>query len=221
MCKDKLRYLALGDCLTKGPLALFLDGFAYRFCRFLSCTHRCVNCRNLGRFGLKSWGLLRQLKCDREVKYAVKEADIITISIGGNNILRSASNNYTCINKRIAHEGIEYFREDWPKILYNIRNTLCSEAEVYVMNLYNPYCPNDPNYEIADYFICELNSIIEDRRLINIYSYNVVDVYCKFERNKDKEWTFFQNIFFRDPHPNWEGNQQIFLAFKEAYCEED
>lgn len=217
MCNKQLNYVALGDCLTRSFLAFFLDGFAYRFCRYLECNNCCVCCRNLGCSGITSTGLLKQLKCDSEVRCAVKKADVLTISVGGNNLLKSAFDNFSCINRVLAGIGVERFARDWPKILCKIRKELCSDAEIYVMNLYNPYCPNDPNYKIADYFICGINSIIEDRALMEAYCYDVVDIYCRFERNKDKEWTFLNNIFRRDPHPNWEGNQQMFLALVDEY----
>lgn len=221
MSKEELLYVALGDSLTEGFLSFFLDGFAYRFCRFLKCNCRCARCSNLGCLGITSTRLLRQLKYDSETRCAVKKADLLTISIGGNNLLKSASNNYRCINEKVAHIAIKHFLEDWPRVLYIIREELSSESEIYVMNLYNPYCPDDSNYEIADHFICQLNSIIEDRELIESYNYKVVDLYCRFKNNEDKDWTFFNNMFIRDPHPNWEGNQQIFLALVEEYCEND
>lgn len=218
MCNIELRYTALGDAITGGAMAYFFIGFAYRFCDFLRCKYGCVKCCNFGCPGLTSCCLLKQLKYDCEVKAAVKKSDIITITVGGCNLLKASFEGYQCINRNLAHKWIDRFREDWPKIMYRIRKELCSEAEIYVMNVYNPYCPSDPNYEIADYYICGINSIICDLSLRREYNYNVVDVYCLFEENRDKEWTFFDHIFLKNPNPNWEGNQRIFLAFKDEYC---
>lgn len=217
MCNSKLNYTALGDSITDGFMAYLLGGFVYRFSSYLRCKYGCVESCNFGCPGLSSCGLLKQLQCDWDIKHSVKRADIITITIGGNNFLKCTSRDYKCISRRLATKWIEHFKEDWPEILDNIRRKLCSEAEIYVMNLNNPYCPNDENYDIADHYIREFNSIIEDSSLVGEYDYNVVDVYCLFKENRDKEWTFFDHLFLRDPHPNWEGNQQIFLAFEEEY----
>jgi lysophospholipase L1-like esterase len=216
---EHILYTALGDSISGGFGARITCGFAYRFCDYLTCKYCSVKCRNLACPGLTSCGLLQQLRKDPEVRCCVKAADVITISIGGDNLLKCTCDNYRTICRKSAEKWVGRFREDWPRILDCIRRGLCSQAQLYVMTLYNPYHHCDCNYELADYYIRQINSIIADPILVQTYNYVVVDVYTCFESNRCKDWTFFSDCLLRDPHPNCEGQRQIYCMFKKAYNE--
>lgn len=209
---NKLYYTALGDSLTNSIAADLFDGFAYQICRYFkkNCDDVCFS--NLGRSGLKSCGLLTMLKHCCSVRCRVKDSDIITITIGGNDLLCCAYNNYYCIDKRCAEKAVKKFRCNWVGIMETIRRDLCSEADIYVMTMYNPYCPGDCNYEVAEYFIQQLNSIIADPILTYSYNYNIVDIYSCFKYNQKKCLTFFDRLI-RNPHPTCTGNCQIADCF--------
>lgn len=209
-------YTALGDSITEGFGAFFLNGFAYRLSNCIRKIYPDAQFINYGIPGLDSQGLLQQLRKSRQAMRVVKRADMITITIGGNNLLDSARDNYYKIDNKKASIGAEKFRRDWPKILYELRYDIGSAAEIYVMTVYNPYKKKDSNYESANYYVCALNSIIKDPMLKAEYNYQEVDVYKLFKENDSKEWNFFYNRLFRNPHPNIEGNRAIARVFRQT-----
>lgn len=209
-------YTALGDSITNGFAAYACNGFAFNLCKFLKCKYAFKCCKNLGIPGLTSRGLLQNLNSSSEMRHAVKNSSIITISIGGNNIRKCTSDNYNHINKNIADKELFKFKQDWITILECIRNDIGSSAKIYVMTLFNPYSYNDCNYELADFYIQQLNNIISDPYLLSSYGYSVVDVYSYFKMNNSEYWTFFNypfNSIARSPHPTEEGHYQITKAF--------
>ncbi|APM40037.1 SGNH/GDSL hydrolase family protein [Clostridium kluyveri] len=85
---SSINYLALGDSISYGMSADPGKGYVDLFHKHLETLGRYgeVNLQNLSVSGDKSSDLLTKLQTD-EYKEAVKDAKIITISIGGNNLL--------------------------------------------------------------------------------------------------------------------------------------
>jgi lysophospholipase L1-like esterase len=206
-------YTALGDSIAYGLGAPNRYGYVFQFGDFLKSRYPNVKLRNVSSPGMTSSGLLFRLRLNERTRFAVKNAGLITISIGGNNLLKSSGQNYTQINTSIAQAGVKRFAADWPRILSCIRNSIGSKAPILAMTLYNPYRYDDPGYPSANYFINQINTIIKNTSLQNAYGYLAVDVYEYFESNSTKDWTYF-NQLKRNPHPNEEGHRQIFSLHK-------
>lgn len=85
---SSINYLALGDSISCGMSADSGKGYVDLFHKHLETLGRYgeVNLQNLSVSGDKSSDLLTKFQTD-EYKEAVKDAKIITISIGGNNLL--------------------------------------------------------------------------------------------------------------------------------------
>lgn len=216
ICRGKYyNYTVLGDSIAFGLWASFNRGYVFLLRNYFRCKYSCVWLENEAIPGITSRAQLILLKESPSMRETVRKAHAITISIGGNNLLESTSENYTCINEKIACEGVNRFTQDWPLILECIRKDICSDARIYAMTIYNPYKCSDPNYIIANKYITQINSVIADPVLIAQYGYIVVDVYGCFERNMNKTWTGF-NRPKRNPHPNNEGHKQIALLHAKA-----
>jgi lysophospholipase L1-like esterase len=215
--KDYIVYAALGDSISKGIGATIFCGFAYRLYNFFKECFCKVYFKNAAKPGLTTSGLLRQLKRDDELRCLLEKSDVVTITIGGNHLLNSAVDNYTRIRQKWALLGVRAFRKTWPLILRELRTIIGCQGQIYVANLYNPYKCCDPNYYIADKYIGEINSIMAQPNLIEEYNYVVVDIYSHFESYPEKTWTFFNNCFYRDPHPNYEGHKQIARLFRKVW----
>lgn len=209
---NKLYYTALGDSLTNSISSTLCYGFAYRLCRYLKDKHYNVHFKNTAQPGLTSSGLMNQLEFNDALRSAIEEADLITITLGSNNLLRCTSNNYCRINEKTANEAVSKFKEDWLDILYCIRTELNCEADIYVLNIYNPYSIKDSNYELADHYIKLVNRAIAFPPLVKDYDYSVVDIYNCFKNADTNYLTFFDYPFsyiIRDPHPNYEGHYKM------------
>lgn len=208
-------YTALGDDISSGFGAILLRGFAYRINKFLKSKYPYVVFNNFAKPSYTSNDLLTQLISNSQTRLSVKNSKIITISIGANNLLKGVADNFSELDGRILRYEVEVFRKDWTEILYFIRQRICSEASIYVMNLYNPYSLDDPNYSIAEYYINCINSIINSDFWTKTYNYKVVDIHEYFKVNSCKKLTFF-NSCVKEPFPSFKGCKYIAEAFIHA-----
>jgi lysophospholipase L1-like esterase len=166
--------------------------------------------------GATSADFLQQLKNDLPpgTRRAIRDAQIITIFIGGNNLDRCVSNNFGTIDTACAAQGVADFERDWPLILQEIRTGIGSQAKLYVATQYNPYKGDDPNYATADPYIRGLAAPINDPANQSAYDYKVVDVYADFQGQlpegtwKVCNWTHFCEDT-RDQHPTQAGYEEI------------
>jgi lysophospholipase L1-like esterase len=205
-------YTALGDDISKSLAAFLSYGFVYRIKKHLRIKNSNFVYNNFAKNSFTSSDLLSQLKNSLEIRQCIKKSKVITISIGGNNLLKGLFENFSEIDGRIAKHGIEQFKEDWPEILYFMRNHIASKASIYVMTLYNPYSYDDPNYSIAEYYISTLNLIIKSEFWMKTFNYKVVDVHDNFEGNMLRKFAFL-NGYVREPLPNYKTYKHIGEAF--------
>lgn len=214
-----LLYTALGDSIAAGVGAANDYGYVDYFRDFLATRHQCANLLNRANSGFTSRDLLNQLWNDQITREGVKNADILTISIGGANLLHclnSASPN-NCLTNEIAA-----FTHDWPIILMEIRKNIRSDANLYVITVYNPLTGSDPNYDKVELFIQKINHIIKNTIYRSKFHYNVVDVHANFQGQFPNrvwevcKWTHFCE-FPPNPHPTDSGHKEIARLHELAY----
>ena len=135
------------------------------------------------------------------------------------------------------HEGIHQFEQELPLILNAIYETN-KDAEVYIQTIYNPFKGFKHTYEdevvmdletIADYYISQLNQIIENAVNTQNQVLNrnciLVDIYDAFKSSDvdyvNANFSRLYKDFEFDPHPNKEGHQKIadaiFYRWKEYH----
>lgn len=213
-------YTALGNSIAFGEGASFgmgtlkNYGYVYYFRDFLDRLFNNVMLRNHAIPGFTSSTLLNQLQTNVNVRESVKNADLITISIGGGDLLE-------CLNDPVClSNAVVTFSQNWKQILKIIRKDLRSKARILVMTIYNPV-PGDeqPNFDQAEFFIQQINQVIKANR--SAFRYLVVDVHDDFlgqftetEQWKVCIWTHFcegpqppNNL--PDPHPTDSGHLEI------------
>ena len=205
-------YTALGDDISKSPEAFLLYGFVYRIKQYLKLKNTHLVFNNFAKPLFTSSQLLWQLKNDSYIRQCVKKSKVITISIGGNNLLDGVFKNFSDIDGRACKDGIKQFREDWPNILYFIRNSIGSKASIYIMTLYNPYSYDDRNYSMAEYYVSTLNLIIKSGFWIKTLNYKVVDIHEYFRGNFQQKYIFLSS-YIRQPLPNYKEYKKIAEAF--------
>jgi len=156
--------------------------------------------------GHKSADLLAILDTDEAAKQDIRDADIIALNIGGNDLL--ASNVITLVLRLIflgdesaADEYIEAFRPKFAQAVEKIR-ALNPDALFIVQTLYN--CMEGvplvgSAYEVA---VLKLNAIYWDYLEANPDTYVIADVYEAF-KGRD-------GLVFRDRlHPSDDGHAMI------------
>ncbi len=140
---DTLSYVALGDSLATGYGA---RGYVDRYADLLRTdTGTNVEVRNLGVNGLTSGQLRAGIEGDRRVREAVRRADVVTINIGANDLLRArqryqsgscgGADNQDCLRKAVAG-----FRANWDAVLDGVLAGVRSTDTTIVrtMDFYNP-----------------------------------------------------------------------------------
>lgn len=181
---------------------------------------------NISVNGYDSEDVLKQLETDEAVE-AIKSASVISLSVGGNNILKTIIQNAEDITdlsgllKMISPdliaqltEGIAVFENDFPVIIETIKE-INPDAQIIVQTVYNPYkFVNTGSLidfaSISDSIIVKLNNVIISYFNENPDAFILSDVYTAFEEKA--EATFINADFDTmnvDPHPSKEGHALI------------
>jgi lysophospholipase L1-like esterase len=215
------QYTALGNSIAFGEGASFSlndaenkYGYVYYFRDFLAKKFSCVKLINRAVRGFASSDLLYQLQTDETTRKAVKKANLVTIGIGGNDLLKCFPQPPLTIPACLSN-GVATFARNWPMIMEEIRKNIRSHAEILVMTLYNPFRGDDPNFGTAELFIRQINQVIKANRCK--FQYKVVDVHADFlgqftNTNQWKvcTWTHFcEPEIPPNPHPTDSGHLEI------------
>lgn len=135
--EEPLNYVVLGDSISRGSGVTNHDQAC--FGRIIADTNG-YHYANYGIDGLESSGLLRVLQ-RKDVMNDVAKADIISISIGGNNYLNSLLTlvlGGALINREAAYDSVlKSFYQDFCQIIATIR-ALNPDTVIIVQTLYNP-----------------------------------------------------------------------------------
>lgn len=235
LSKTEGTLVALGDSITVGYKLEDVQSESY-----VNKLAKALNKEpvNLAVNGTKSSELLEKLKKSENIK-EIESADIITISIGGNNILShfiDALNRGLPEGKTIDNaesdelyqslirildgkedeiltkemsEGVKIFDEDFPQIIQEVKKQN-PKAKITVQTISNP---------LKDVMMAENFSKLIDKFLVEINTkiideaktgdYLVADI-AKITENSDR--MLISNVMSFDIHPSKYGHNIIFLA---------
>lgn len=195
---------------------------------------------NISVNGYDSEDVLKLLETEEAIA-AVKDTDLISLSVGGNNILKLMIKNamgltdFSSLIKLISPEfvtnlnsGIAKFETEFPQIIDSIKE-INPDATIIVQTVYNPYKFVSTGTlldfsSISDSLIVKLNNVIISYFNENPDAFILSDVYTAFEEKA--EATYLNADFSTmniDPHPSKEGHILIAetnLAALEAPVEE-
>ena len=137
-----------------------------------------MNLDNHANPGFTSSDLLHQLQTDAITREAVKKANLITIGIGGNDLLNCFLQPTPIIPACLSN-AVATFAQNWPLIMKEIRKSIRSHAEIFVMTVYNPFKGDEPNFLTWQRpAIQNINNVIKANRFT--LHYKVVDVHGDF-----------------------------------------
>jgi lysophospholipase L1-like esterase len=202
-----LEYVALGDSLSVGVgTPLFTKGFVelYERCAEEDLNKR-VDVDKFARVGATTEEVLRLLDSSC-VQRAIKQADIITITAGGNDLIRAAKNY-------LQNQDIEVLASSLKTSIINLTaiiqklDELILECEgsfiVRLTNLYNPF----PESELVDRWVKKYNQHLE--KLAKKQNVKIADLYSTF-KGQEKE------LLSRDDvHPNYNGYIKIAATLRQ------
>jgi len=237
-----IKGVALGDSVPAFYGVDEEDGYVAQLSELLKAKKIPNDFTNLAVSGLNTQTLLVQLSQEEQLNQtygdkvweAIKGADIITLNIGGNNILTPfiemmindlkalkitditkaspvvlmAFAGKKLTEKQISSlmKGVTQFNEDFPEII-EILHKAAPNAEIYVNTVYNPIPSMLGIYEASEILIPLINDyIIENAEELG---YTVVDIYSVFKESTDIITNFSIVSGSVDIHPNAAGHALI------------
>jgi lysophospholipase L1-like esterase len=227
---NAFHYLALGDSIATGKSSRgTTTSYVTTFFNHLKTIYPDATMRNLAVDGDDASELLSRLTSSTYIAEITK-ADVITISIGGNNIMDAGENFFSSLNNVIAEENTDAFEIDYPKIISGIR-AMNTRARIIVQTLYNPFntiaisgYEGDPALQAeTEEYVSRINAAINS---VSDNKYTVVDIHKLFLESYAANGlmgniTYFYPTawlkFTRDPHPNQTGENLMGSKVIAAY----
>lgn len=155
--KKNVHYTAVGDSLTEGVGdTLKSGGFVPLVAQALEDDYpvQSVEIDNYGVSGDRSDQILKRIKQDEKLQEDVTSADIITLTVGGNDIMKVIKNNVFGLKTSSFKRPMEKYQTHLTEIFKQMRS-LNKTAPIYVVGVYNPFYINFPD-------ITEMQTIIEN-----------------------------------------------------------
>lgn len=194
---NSLYLVGIGDSLTEGVGDPLKEGYIGITKDELERKYNInVAMDNYAKKGLRSDQLLKKLK-KQEITHALADADMIFMTIGGNDMMQVFQKHFFHLNVDLFEKQSETFADNLREIMTIIRAEN-AEAPIFVIGLFNPYMV---------YFseIVEINKVIQ---IWNQKTEAVLDEYSQsyfvptdFLFSDDEELLLHEDYF----HPNRQG----------------
>lgn len=135
--KDQ-KIVAIGDSLTEGVGdETKSGGYVGILNHTFEDNNLNITVENFGKKGNRSDQLLKRLE-NEETASAIKDADIVLITIGGNDIMKVLKSNFMNVTMEpFQEERVKY--EERLTTIFNKINELNPETEIYLIGFYNPF----------------------------------------------------------------------------------
>ncbi|WP_416433141.1 SGNH/GDSL hydrolase family protein [Lactococcus cremoris] len=155
-------YAALGDSLTEGVGdATGQGGFVPLFAKEIeNSTGGSVSSQNFGKAGDTSTQIYNRMMKSKKITDGLKKANIITITIGGNDVLKVIRDNVTKLSSMTEKDFVkpeELYQARVKKLLDKIRENN-TQAQIYVLGIYNPFYLNFPDLTVMQNVIDSWNT---------------------------------------------------------------
>ncbi|MCU9534270.1 SGNH/GDSL hydrolase family protein [Streptococcus sp. CSL10205-OR2] len=227
----QLHYVALGDSLTQGTGdTTNQGGFVSLLSDHLESDNKYqVTSSNFGVAGNTSQQILKRMTKDETILPTIKEADFMTLTVGGNDVM-------AVIKKNLSQLEISSFdqpQKDYQKRLRQIIDLARKENDdlpIYILGIYNPFYLNFPEIvemqEIIDKWNEATATVASEYE--NIYFVPINDQLYKGYNGKegivetnDSSTSVINNALFEEDHfhPNNIGYQIIANAMMEKINE--
>ncbi|NRG45938.1 SGNH/GDSL hydrolase family protein [Bacillus sp. CRN 9] len=135
-----LKVVSVGDSLTQGVGDTTEQGGYIPYLEQLLSNHKGVTSAeflNYGVRGNRSNQLIKKLKSE-DVMESISEADMVIITIGGNDIMKVVRENFTRLNLDAFNKEQLVFEENLRDVLNSIRKGN-PDSTVLLVGLYNPF----------------------------------------------------------------------------------
>ncbi|NEW06558.1 lipase [Paenibacillus sp. SYP-B3998] len=172
-----INYLAFGDSLTVGFGARDGQGFVsllkQRLEQLLNVP---VSLNQAGTNGATTTQLLETLESEPELQRNVQEADLITITAGGNDLLQAAIPFFYQSDTQFLKTALQVYEINYRKLIAYIQEIRKSVPTPYVMALIGLYNPI-PQVPDAAYWIQRFNLFLRKLEQPHICIVQVYDAF--------------------------------------------
>ncbi|MGX7243387.1 SGNH/GDSL hydrolase family protein [Enterococcus quebecensis] len=139
--KEVIHYVAIGDSLTEGiGDSTSSGGFVPLVAKDLQEEYHLngVQTDNFGKNGDRSDQILKRIKKNSEIQEGFASADIITLTVGGNDLMKVIKGDVFRLTKDSFNKPLRNYQKEVEKLLTEIRE-YNTDAPIYVLGIYNPF----------------------------------------------------------------------------------
>lgn len=208
-----ISHLAIGDSVIRGYGVADNKNLVYLFSNKLGNeTQKQVDLKNEGINGITS-GELKELVLEGRYDNEIKNSEIVTINVGGNDILHAAAKG----NFQNVFHTFNQIQTTFASNLTDIADWIKSKnpnATIVFLELYNPLSSTDRLYSLADQLLPNWNLKIYE--VASHYPNSIVIETTKAINDKK-----LNNLSSDGVHPNTNGysaiSEQMIYQFKHEY----
>ncbi|WP_270993137.1 SGNH/GDSL hydrolase family protein [Listeria seeligeri] len=174
-----------------------------------------VKTSNYGVSGNKITQLEKRLKTNKTFQQDVKNANVITITIGGNDVMAILQSRLLDVDVADFTKANKNFQQELENLLTDIRS-YNKNAAVFLMGIYNPYTTYFSDIKEFDEVIANWNKASEKtvQKYDNVYFVPIAKVLENRDKsNKDKPNPLLSDDYF---HPNYQGYEKISTELDKA-----
>ena len=200
--QEPVKFVVLGDSIAAGSgVSDKKDAYAW-----LVAEEKGYDLSNFGAGGDTSAMMLEKLRSNETFCQVIADADIIAVSIGGNDLLH-AEDLASLIVKGLLGDYdpvqpiLDEFKENFAGIIAGIRG-LNPDAMLIVQTLYNPAFPLPSLRDAYGAAIQGLNAVVHEYLTENPGAYILADVYEAFQGRSGL-------VFIDMTHPSGAGHAMI------------
>lgn len=145
--RKELNYqlVAVGDSLTQGVGdTTDQGGFVPLLAKRLNETyHYQTTTKNYGISGNTSQQILKRMRTQKAIKRDLKTANIMTLTVGGNDVLKVIREHFTDLDKSQFEIASKQYQKNLQKII-DLARIQQRNLPIYVVGIYNPFYLNFP-----------------------------------------------------------------------------
>jgi len=202
--EPNLKFLVLGDSIAAGS-GVYINSERRAYASLVAAA-KGYDLTNLGAGGDTSARMLAKVQSNDVMRWAIRQADIIAVSIGGNDLMHAEDFNTLVIEGLLGdYDALEpilaQYRANFAAIIGGIR-ALNPGALLIVQTLYNPAFPLPSLREAYGAAIQGINAGIRDYLAAHPGAFVVADVYSAFEPRRGA-------VFVDMTHPSGYGHSVI------------
>ena len=155
--KERIQLVAIGDSLTKGVgdetnrggyVPLVANQLQESF-ELLS-----IETKNYGVSGNRTNQVLKRIKNEEEIQKNLATADIITLSVGGNDLMKVIQNNIFGLTVKTFEKPGKTYQKNLSEVITEIR-AFNQTAPIYLLGIYNPFYIYFPE-------VSEMQSVVDE-----------------------------------------------------------